>query len=193
MTHTPQPLIGTMLTIDGRPVKRGLADLDGGFLYPLTARCETCGERSVCMDGTAEWAHLSDPGGSGSFAEYYDHYVTDRADVPAGGGSFYVRRERFEPCDMAASLAGRLQGGCRHTPRCREVRGTFGRWREGWTGPIRSVNTIRREARAWRQAGTHDFAWQVDIRPAYPATRAAVAAWQRAADKRLGRLAGDKL
>lgn len=191
MSHTPQPLIGTMLTIDGRPVKRGLADLDNTgpypLVFPLTARCETCGERCVCMDQTAEWAHLSDPGGSGSFAEYYDHYVTDRAIIPAGGGSFYVRRERFEPCPYGDQVAKFTPQRCPHSPRCRTVRGVFGRWREGWTGPVRSINQIRREARAWRTAATHDFAWQVDIRPAYPATRAAVAAWQRESDRRIGR------
>jgi hypothetical protein len=183
-----QPEPGTMLTIDGREVTTGLDALPGGFHYPLTARCVRCGERIACMDGTADWAHLSEPGGSGGFAEYYDHYVTDRANIPAGGGSFYVRRMRFEPC-------GAEDCHCPHQPRHADWHQGHtgrGRWHEGWTGPISSVSRIRREAEAWRDATRYDIPWQVDIRPAYPATRAHVNAWQREADRRHGRLAGDR-
>ena len=179
MTHTPQP--GTILTIDGRQVKTGLAALEGpgGLTYPLTARCAGCGGTCVCMDGTADWAHLDDPG----FARYYDNWVTTHA----GNVSFYVRRTRFEPCRFGDRVAT-----CYHVPRCRLVRGVFGHWREGWTGPVRSASRILREADAWRSA-SHDMPWQVDIRPAYPETRLTVRAWQRAADKAHGRLAGDRL
>lgn len=28
--------------------------------YPLSATCQTCGNRIVCADGSADWAHASD-------------------------------------------------------------------------------------------------------------------------------------
>lgn len=182
-----QPEPGTMLTIDGREVTGGLDDLDRrNRIWPLTARCEYCGERIACMDSTADWAHMSDSGGS--FGRYYDHFVTDRARLRECGGAFYVRRMRFEPC-------GAEDCHCPHVPRHADWHQGHtgrGRWREGFTGPIRSINQVRREAAAWRDAERYDIPWEVDIRPAYPATRAYVNAWQRAADKRLGRLASER-
>jgi hypothetical protein len=47
----------------------------------------------------------------------------------------------------------------------------------GWVGPIRSERQAYREADAWRQAG-----WHAVVRVSAPDVRAAVRAWQRAAD-----------
>lgn len=40
------------------------ADADS---YPLTAKCENCGERIRCADGTADWGHVH--GGNSSFCD----------------------------------------------------------------------------------------------------------------------------
>jgi hypothetical protein len=55
--------------------------------------------------------------------------------------------------------------------------------KRGWVGPIRSYSQARREFAAWRDAG-----WDAKIEDSTPEVRREVRDWQRAADKRLGRI-----
>jgi hypothetical protein len=55
-------------------------------------------------------------------------------------------------------------------------------YREGWVGPIDTAGQADREVKCWRDAGHHAERWE-----ATPEVTARVAAWQAAADRRLGR------
>jgi hypothetical protein len=90
--------------------------------------------------------------------------------------TYYVRRERFRPCENGIAVAT-----CYHVPRCgpmqagQHPRAPFGRWVAGWTR-VTGIRQAGREAGAWRSAG-----WAAAIYRTCPEVRAAVRAWERAA------------
>ena len=97
----------------------------------------------------------------------------EKARRAASRHSFYVKRRLWEPCRFGDRVSQ-----CYHNPRCGQVKpgdGTFGRWREGWTGPIRGAAQAVREVSAWRTAG-----WEAEYVLSSATVRAQVRAWEKA-------------